>query len=53
MNQERNSMLKIALTFYEKSGRAIEVITSSESSSSECSMSGVDVYVVSKKIGGP
>lgn len=41
------------ITFYEKSGRAIEVITSSESSSSECSMSGVDVYVVSKKIGGP
>ncbi len=41
------------ITFYEKSGRTIEVITASESSSSECSMSGVDVYVVSKKIGGP
>ena len=41
------------ITFYEKSGRAIEVITSSEASSSECSMGGVDVYVVSKKIGGP
>lgn len=41
------------ITFYEKSGAEIEVITSSEASSSECSMSGVDVYVVSKKIGGP
>lgn len=41
------------ITFYEKSGTAIEVITSSKASSSECSMSGVDVYVVSKKIGGP
>jgi len=41
------------ITFYEKSGRATEVITSSESSSTECSISGVDVYVVSKKIGGP
>lgn len=40
------------ITFYEKSGTAIEVITSSKASSSECSMSGVDVYVVSKKIGG-
>ncbi|MEM5437617.1 hypothetical protein [Paraburkholderia diazotrophica] len=40
------------ITFHEKAGREIEVVTSNESSSSECSMSGVDVYVVSQKIGG-
>ncbi|HKT96928.1 MAG TPA: hypothetical protein VJS30_10370 [Paraburkholderia sp.] len=38
------------ITFYEKSGRAIEVIMSSEASSSECSMGSVDVYVVSQKL---
>ncbi len=38
------------ITFYEKSGNAIEVVTSSEASSSECSMGSVDVYVVSKKL---
>lgn len=38
------------ITFYEKSGRAIEVITSSEASSVECSMGSVDVFVVSKKL---
>ncbi|KVL70318.1 hypothetical protein [Burkholderia ubonensis] len=40
------------ITFYEKSGAKIQVITRSEASSSECSMSGVDVYVVSQKIEG-
>ncbi|WP_321884757.1 hypothetical protein [Paraburkholderia bannensis] len=38
------------ITFYEKSGRAIEVITSSEASSYECSMGSVDVFVVSEKL---
>lgn len=38
------------ITFYEKSGRTIEVITSSEASSVECSMGSVDVFVVSKKL---
>ncbi|WP_396334116.1 hypothetical protein [Burkholderia anthina] len=40
------------ITFFEKSGAKIQVITNSEASSSECSMSGVDVYVVSQKIDG-
>ncbi|QAU23553.1 hypothetical protein EO087_05765 [Dyella sp. M7H15-1] len=40
------------ITFYEKSGVTVQVITNSEASSSECSMSGVDVYVVARKIGG-
>ncbi|NIE68934.1 hypothetical protein [Burkholderia sp. Ax-1719] len=38
------------ITFYEKSGRAIEVITSSEASSYECSMGAVDVFVVKEKL---
>lgn len=41
------------ITFDEKTGREVRVITSSEASSQECSMSGVDVYVVSRKLGGP
>ena len=41
------------ITFHETAGRDIEVITSSEASSSECSMGGVSVYVVSRKLGGP
>jgi hypothetical protein len=40
------------ITFYTKDGKTIEVITNSRASSEECSMSAVDVYVVSKKIGG-
>lgn len=40
------------ITFHTKDGKTIEVITKSQASSEECSMSGVDVYVVSKKIGG-
>jgi hypothetical protein len=38
--------------FVEKSGGTIEVITSSDASSQECSMSDVDVYVVSRHLGG-
>ncbi|MET1536747.1 hypothetical protein [Burkholderia sola] len=42
------------ITFVDKSGAKVQVVTSSKASSSECSMSGVDVYVVSRKIdGGP
>ncbi|MEM5311265.1 hypothetical protein [Paraburkholderia sp. JHI869] len=41
------------ITYHEKSGKEIRVITSSEASSEECSMGRVDVYVVSRKIGGP
>lgn len=41
------------VTFTEKTGKVIEVITSNDASSEECSESGVDVYVVSKHLGGP
>jgi hypothetical protein len=37
------------ITFYWKTGQKIEVLTSSTASSEECSISSVDVYVVSKK----
>jgi hypothetical protein len=40
------------ITFHTKSGSDIVVITSSEASSEECSMSAVDVFVVSKQLGG-
>jgi hypothetical protein len=40
------------ITFYEKSGAKVQVITNSEASSRECSMSDVDVYIVARKIGG-
>jgi hypothetical protein len=40
------------ITFRTRDGKTIEVITNSRASSEECSMSAVDVYVVSKKIGG-
>jgi hypothetical protein len=39
------------ITFYEKSGREIKVITSNQASPSECSISGVLVWVVSEKLG--
>jgi hypothetical protein len=39
------------VTFTEKTGKTIEVITSNEASSEECSMSGVDVFVVSRHLG--
>jgi len=38
------------ITFIEKSGNIIEVITSSEASNEECSMSDVDVYIVSRHL---
>ena len=37
--------------FTEKSGNIIEVITVNDASHEECSLSGVDVFVVSKHIG--
>jgi phage-related protein len=40
------------ITFHTRDGKTIEVITKSQASSEECSMSGVDVYLVSTKIGG-
>ncbi|HTH62186.1 MAG TPA: hypothetical protein VL689_18795 [Paraburkholderia sp.] len=39
------------ITFHEKSGREITVVTENESSSTECSISGVVVRVVSRKLG--
>lgn len=39
------------VTFKEKSGSEIEVITISEASHEECSMSGVTVFVVAKHLG--
>lgn len=40
------------ITFHEATGANIEVITSNKASSEECSMSAVDVFVVSKHLGG-
>lgn len=40
------------VVFTQKNGKKIKVITTNNASSEECSMSGVDVYVVSRKIGG-
>lgn len=40
------------VTFTEKSGKTIEVITSNDASSEECSMSAVDVFVVKQHLGG-
>jgi hypothetical protein len=40
------------ITFHTNSGNDIEVITSSNASSEECSMSDVDVFVVSQHLGG-
>jgi hypothetical protein len=39
------------ITFTEKSGNNIEVITVNNASTNECSMSGIDVYVISKHLG--
>lgn len=39
------------VTFTEKSGKIIKVITSNEASNEECSMSGVKVYVITKELG--
>ncbi len=40
------------VTFFEKTGRKIEAITSNEASTHECSMSPVEVFVVSGRLGG-
>lgn len=39
------------IIFTEKSGNTIEVITINDASKDECSMSGVDVFVVSQHLG--
>jgi len=39
------------VTFTEKSGEIVQAITNSDASNEECSMSGVEVYLVSKQIG--
>ncbi len=38
--------------YIEKSGKKIELITTNDASSEECSMSAVEVYVVERKLGG-
>lgn len=40
------------ISFTEKSGNVIEVITSNDASHTECSMSGVDVFVISRHLAG-
>jgi hypothetical protein len=37
--------------FIGKSGKPVDVITVNEASSQECSMSGVDVYLITKRLG--
>lgn len=39
------------VSFVKTSGEKVEAITVNEASHQECSMSGVDVYVVSKRLG--
>ena len=38
------------IIFTEKTGRTIEAITVNDASGEECSMSGVDVFVISKRL---
>ena len=40
------------VTYTKKSGEAIEAIAVHDASAEECSMTGVDVYVISKHLGG-
>ena len=40
------------VTFTEYSGNLIEAITMNDASNQECSMSGVDVYLISKHLDG-
>ena len=40
------------IKFTEKSGIILEVITINDASNEECSMSGVDVFVINKHLGG-
>ena len=39
------------VTFTQKTGETIEVITSNDASHQECSMSGVQVFVIAKRLG--
>lgn len=39
------------VTFIKKTGETIQVITNNDASNEECSMSGVEVYLVSKRLG--
>lgn len=39
------------ITFTQQNGEVIEVITNSDASHEECSMSDVQVYVISKRLG--
>lgn len=39
------------IIFTEKSGNVIEVLTRNDASNVECSMSGVDVFVISRHLG--
>jgi len=39
--------------FYKKTGEQVAVITVNDASHDECSMSDVDVYVVTKQLGAP
>lgn len=41
------------ITFVEKSGETIEVISNSDVSSEECSVAGGDIYVISQHLKGP
>lgn len=41
------------VTFHQKDGQSIDVITVNDASFSECSESGVEVFVVSKRLGDP
>lgn len=41
------------VTFCKKTGEQVVVITINNASNEECSMSGVEVYVVSKQLGEP
>jgi len=40
-----------SITFTEKTGKVIKVITVNDASSEECSMSGVEVYLINKQLG--
>jgi hypothetical protein len=40
------------VVFTEKAGGKLEVVTVNHASSEECSMSGVQVFVVSRQLGG-
>ena len=40
------------ISFTDKSGNVTEVITSNDASNDECSMSGVDVFIISRHLGG-